>query len=275
MSTKNKNPLQNFIYKTEIKEKSKQAIARNCKAFGYLDGYFDEEIYIGNFECTEDNNANYERGYTTGTNDRLKETKETLQIEKTELIMKLAQYDGENNIAPRKISKKYKDIYKRNYYKVRCANSEMIDIFMYDDELTENTEEQVYTFGYMDGYFDECCYAYSLENEELISLYELGYQEGQIQKETNLSLAALAKLKWLVKMAINDSKLGIKNMLLSEAAKEIYENHYEEENKITKQIIKNPEQLYNGDYEEEPLYKKDEKLSNEEYLEYRRKRHKK
>ena len=50
--------------------------------------------------------------------------------------MKLAQYDGENNIAPRKISKKYKDIYKRNYYKVRCANSEMIDIFMYDDELT-------------------------------------------------------------------------------------------------------------------------------------------
>ena len=151
MSTKNKNPLQNFIYKTEIKEKSKQAIARNCKAFGYLDGYFDEEIYIGNFEYTEDNNANYERGYTTGTNDRLKETKETLQIETTELIMKLAQYDGENNIAPRKISKKYKDIYKRNYYKVRCANSEMIDIFMYDDELTENrrTSLHIWIYGWL------------------------------------------------------------------------------------------------------------------------------
>lgn len=273
---KSNKSLCKYIYKTSLNEKTKDSIARNCKAFGYLDGYFDEEIYIQNIDYTGENLGNYERGYIIGTNDRLKQKKETLQIEKTELIMKLAQHDGENYIKPRKISNKYKDIYQRNYYKARCANKEMIDIFMYEDELTENTEEQAYTFGYMDGYFDECCYAYNLENEELTNLYELGCQEGQTQRETNTTLAALAKLKWLVNIAINDSKQERKNILLSDTAKEIYENHYEKENKITKQIIQNSEQLYNGDYEDsETSYKKDEKLSNEEYLEYRRKRHKK
>lgn len=49
-----------YMYKNRLNELSKDSIARNCKAFGYMDGYLDEEIYSSIFEYNDNNNANFE-----------------------------------------------------------------------------------------------------------------------------------------------------------------------------------------------------------------------
>lgn len=99
-----------YMYKNRLNELSKDSIARNCKAFGYMDGYLDEEIYSSIFEYNDNNNANYEKGYIEGVNARLKEDSDVFLMQKSEHIIKLAMYDGESGIAPRKISRNYKDI---------------------------------------------------------------------------------------------------------------------------------------------------------------------
>lgn len=67
-----------YMYKNRLNELSKDSIARNCKAFGYMYGYLDEEIYSSIFEYNDNNNANYEKGYIEGVNARLKEDSDVL-----------------------------------------------------------------------------------------------------------------------------------------------------------------------------------------------------
>ncbi len=245
-----------YMYKNSLNELSKESTARNCKAFGYMDGYLDEEIYSSIFEYNDNNNANYEKGYIEGVNARLKEDSDVLLMQKSEHIIKLAMYDGENGIAPRRISRNYKDMYARNYYKARCANSEMINAYMYETEILDDSEEQVYTCGYMDGYFDEYVYGDASYSEDLAYLYEIGYHEGELNRNANLARANLEKLKWLVSLSINDSLNGIHNRSLSIDARSVYNSHY---------------QFLDDDVmgDEGVL---DNKLSDEEYFRFRHKK---
>ena len=47
---KNMNSLRWYMYKTSIEDKDKVSIGKNCRAFGFLDGYFDEVTYENYFE---------------------------------------------------------------------------------------------------------------------------------------------------------------------------------------------------------------------------------
>ena len=149
-----------------------------------------------------------------------------------------------------------KDSIARNYYKARCANSEMINAYMYETEILDDSEEQVYTFGYMDGYFDEYVYGDASYSEDLAYLYEIGYHEGEMSRNANLAKANLEKLKWLVSLSINDSLNGIHNRGLSIDARNVYNSHYQ----FLDDDVMNDEGVL------------DNKLSDEEYFRFRHKK---
>lgn len=246
-----------YMYKNSVDEKNKDIMARNCKAFGYMDGYFDEEIYVSNFEGTDDNRANYEKGYIKGVNDRMNTLSDVFNIQKAEHIMKLALYDGENGCGLRKISRNFKDMYVRNYYRARCANMEMVNAYKFETEILDDSMEQVYTFGYMDGYFDEYVYGSSFDNEDMAYLYEIGYQEGEMNRNANLGMANLEKLKWLVSLSINDSLNDIHDRELSVSARSVYNSHYQFSDDFN--VVESDNVSIN-------------KLSDEEYFRFRHKK---
>lgn len=267
---KSNQALCKYMFKTSIEEKCKETISRNCKAFGYLDGYFDEVTYENNFENSDENRANYEKGYLEGLKERLNEKQEVLEEKKKTWIKKLASYDGQNGIKKRPISSSNKSLYLLNYYKAKCINKEDIKQYLYSTEITETpNEEQQYTFGYLDGYFDEMTYNCYL-TEENDRLYSLGYSEGLKDREKAKEIADLNKIKWLVKLAIHDSENNVRDRFLSKEAMEIYIAHYQENNFSIEQ-----ENIYNKYYQEnnKESASKNNKLSEEEYLRYRHNRH--
>ena len=105
-----------YIYQTSITSDNKETIKRQCFAFGYLDGYFDEVVYEENIEICDIENKYYAKGYQEGVAERLKNNNNILlKVEKTEWVKKLAIYDSMNDINGRKLSSLYKDLYEEIY----------------------------------------------------------------------------------------------------------------------------------------------------------------
>lgn len=263
-----------YMYKTEITNKGREQAARNCKAFGYLDGYFDENIYLDNFEYTDYNNANYEKGYNEGTKERLRINTSDLQIQKTEFIIKLAQFDGQNNIDLRKISNPFREIYLKNYYKSKLTRENIDKYIFASGSLSTDDKEEPYILGYLDGLFNEMTYTGITKTDEENYLYELGFVEGELNSEVNLDKIKLEKLRWIIKLADHDSENGILDRLFTKDALEIYKSHYNYFSEEPLKVSIDPERQYNGlASESRILY--DEGFSLEEYLRCKHKKHQK
>lgn len=274
---KSNKSLCRYMYKTNILEKDKVSINKSCKAFGFLDGYFDEITYESNFEQNDENKANYEKGYIEGVNKRLSTDSKVLLEEKKTWVIKLAIYDGENSIEQRNFSRNFKDLYLNNYYKSKYTSPKNIEKYMYTNEVirgnSEISKEQCYVFGYLNGYFDEITYDSSVLNTEEDYMYDLGYNEGTKQRNLNSKKAKIEKLKWIIKLADYDAKNNIEDRIFSIDAMETYNIHYEDFKDVQEigdksLLMLNPEDLYNGNYKEQIS----EALSDEEYFRFRHKK---
>lgn len=105
-----------YIYQTSVTSDNKETIKRQCFAFGYLDGYFDEVVYEENIEICEMENKYYNLGFLEGKNDRLRQDNDILlKLEKATWVKKLALYDSMNGINGRKLSSLYKNLYEEIY----------------------------------------------------------------------------------------------------------------------------------------------------------------
>ena len=105
-----------YIYQTSVTSDNKETIKRQCFAFGYLDGYFDEVVYEENIEICDIENKYYNFGFLEGNNDRLRQDNDILlKVEKTQWVKKLALYDSMNGINGRKLSSAYKNLYEEIY----------------------------------------------------------------------------------------------------------------------------------------------------------------
>ena len=277
---KNMNSLRWYMYKTSIGDKDKVSIGKNCRAFGFLDGYFDEVTYENYFEKNDENKANYEKGFIEGVNERLVTEHKVLVDEKKDWVIKLAIYDGKNNIDQRNFSKVFNKLYLDVYYKSKYTNPKNIQKYMYTTEIINGNEEMVqaqcYVFGYLNGYFDEITYDCYLASEENKEIYELGYVEGINDRNYDLKKAKLEKLKWLIKLADYDAKNNIKDRIFSVDAMKLYDIYYEDfkdaqEKEDKSMLMIDPERLYNGYFDEDIS----NNLSDEEYFRFRHNRSKK
>lgn len=277
---KNMNSLRWYMYKTSIGDKDKVSIGKNCRAFGFLDGYFDEVTYENYFEKNDENKANYEKGFIEGVNERLVTEPKVLVDEKKDWVIKLAIYDGKNNIDQRNFSKVFNKLYLDVYYKSKYTNPKNIQKYMYTTKIINGNEEMVqaqcYVFGYLNGYFDEITYDCHPASEENKEIYELGYVEGINDRNYDLKKAKLEKLKWLIKLADYDAKNNIKDRIFSVDAMKLYDIYYEDfkdaqETEDKSMLMIDPERLYNGYFDEDIS----NNLSDEEYFRFRHNRSKK
>lgn len=90
-----------------------------CYTFGYLDGYFDEQIYIEYIIESNDNESKlevYNTGYEKGLKDRTKiryNNPEVLKKDTIEWVKKLALHDVLNNVETRNLKEKNKELYQK------------------------------------------------------------------------------------------------------------------------------------------------------------------
>jgi len=103
-----------MIHKTHVTDGCKETIKKECFAFGYLDGYFDETTYENCIVTCDAQKNYYNLGFQKGVNDRLHAQDEDLEMyENTKLAwtLELAKHDYIHEIENRKLSKKYKNLY--------------------------------------------------------------------------------------------------------------------------------------------------------------------
>lgn len=88
---------------------------------------------------------------------------------------------------------------------------------------------RIHFLGYLDGLYNEEEYKrYVPNDEECISLYAKGYNEGKIDRENKTSKLAFTKSIWLSKLATKDYENGFRGRNLSPEAEELYNLDYDD-----------------------------------------------
>lgn len=95
MKKKIKEVMSDYIYRRSVNSSSTSDRDTNCYILGYIDGYFDENIYKTFLEKDSDYDS-YSKGESDGIKDREREIEKDLsgyKKEKVEWIEKLAIHD--------------------------------------------------------------------------------------------------------------------------------------------------------------------------------------
>ena len=95
------------------------------------------------------------------------------------------------------------------------------DYFLRDDDVFE----QIYSFGYMDGLFDEVTYK-SIVTSDFFDIYDKGYEDGVLYRNEHLDLVLGLKLYWVSKLSCSDFLNGYWGRNLSSYYERIYNLHY-------------------------------------------------
>ena len=106
-----------YTFDTKLKTSS-PSIDKQCFAFGYLDGYFKEEVYEDFLEVKECMFVAYNLGYKQGEEARFlatstKEGKEKWELEKHTWLKSLAKFDINNFEGHRRFSLNSRPFYEK------------------------------------------------------------------------------------------------------------------------------------------------------------------
>lgn len=106
-----------YTFDTKLKTSS-PSIDKQCFAFGYLDGYFKEEVYEDFLEVKECMFVAYNLGYKQGEEARFlatstKEGKEKWELEKQTWLKSLAKFDINNFEGHRRFSLNSRPFYEK------------------------------------------------------------------------------------------------------------------------------------------------------------------
>ena len=111
--------IEKYMFDTELK-KSCPSLERQCFAFGYLDGYFKEEVYEDLLDFKENMFVAYNLGYRQGESARLDKRQDVQEYEewkkeKDTWIKSLAEFDAKNFVSGRRFSANSKPFYEKYY----------------------------------------------------------------------------------------------------------------------------------------------------------------
>lgn len=119
MLKKIKNNMEKYMYHTVSPSYNDSSWSNECYIFGYLDGYFDESVYIEYIVNTTNNGEKiqfYKSGFEKGSFDKKRDIiyePKTFKNEKIEWIKKLALNDSLNNIEFRNLKEDTFNVYSR------------------------------------------------------------------------------------------------------------------------------------------------------------------
>ena len=141
MLKKVKNNMEKYIYHTIVPSYNDSAWHDECYTFGYLDGYFDEDVYIEYIVDTMNNDekimvykAGFEKGSFDKKRDNIYESK-SLKNEKIEWLKKLALHDSLNNVESRNLKEDSLNIY--NHYREGTFSLNKMD-FINDSSMKKS-----------------------------------------------------------------------------------------------------------------------------------------
>ncbi len=138
MLKKVKSNMEKYIYHTIVPSYNDSSWHDECYTFGYLDGYFDEDVYIEYIVDTMNNDekimvykAGFEKGSFDKKRDNIYESK-SLKNEKIEWLKKLALHDSLNNVESRNLKEDSLNIY--NHYREGTFSLKKMD-FINDSSI--------------------------------------------------------------------------------------------------------------------------------------------
>lgn len=117
MLKKVKQKMEKYMYENSIPSYDTSNWQEQCYIFGYLDGYFNENLYktyITNDQKNQEKINHYQTGYNAGTKDRDKQETNTVNKEKQEWLKRIALFDFLNQEPIRNLKKDSLKIYKKN-----------------------------------------------------------------------------------------------------------------------------------------------------------------
>ena len=128
------------MYHTSVPSYNDSSWQEECYTFGYLDGYFDEDVYIEYIVDTMNNEEKiktYKTGFDKGVFDKKRASiyePKLLKSERIEWLKKLALHDALNNIDFRGLKKDSLDTY--NNYKQGTFSLKKMD-FINDPNINK------------------------------------------------------------------------------------------------------------------------------------------
>lgn len=112
-----------------------------------------------------------------------------------------------------------------------------VDMYMCDKQVMSfnlpECKDQCYTFGYLDGYFDEKMYIEYVNNsskcEEKLLIYNDGYEKG-LKDRTRIryndpDLLKKEKIEWIKKLSLHDALNNVDSRNLNDDSMTMYEKY--------------------------------------------------